>query len=363
MANRIFILIVVYVLSGLAPRAQNPALAKVISRPASSTIDLPAEIAPYLATTIDAKVPGYVEQMLVDRGAVVKEGQLLVTLTAPEMQARIAQAQAQAEAAKAEQSQAEAQLAAQQSTLEKLKQAAQTPGAVAGNDLIQNEKQLDALRSLLAARKQAADAAQAAVDAENSLVAYLKITAPFDGVITTRLAHPGALAGPPGNAPLLILQQIQHLRVVVPVPEEDVGEIARGATVAFTVPAYPRRVFSGRIARIAHSLDAKTRTMPVELDVFNHDDALAPGMYPSVRWPVRGTKPVLFVPKTSIVTTTERTFVIRVRGGRAEWIDVRPGPAEGSLVAVTGALQEGDQVLRHATDETRDGSPYPAAGR
>jgi membrane fusion protein (multidrug efflux system) len=363
MANRIFILIAVCAFSRPAPRAQNPALAKVISRPASRTIDLPAEIAPYLAATIDAKVPGYVEQMLVDRGDVVKEGQLLVTLTAPEMQARIAQAQAQLEAAKAEESQAEAQLAAQQSTFEKLRQAAQTPGAVAGNDMIQNEKQLEALRSLAASRQQAAQAAQAAVDAEKSLVAYLKITAPFDGVITTRLAHPGALAGPPGNAPLLILEQIQHLRVVAPVPEEDVGEIARGATVEFTVPAYPRRVFLGKIARIAHSLDAKTRTMPVELDVINHDVALAPGMYPTVRWPVRGTKPVLFVPKTSIVTTTERTFVIRVRGGRAEWVDVRPGAGEGSLVEVNGALREGDQVLWRATDETRDGSPYPAAGR
>ena len=360
MANKIFLLMFVY---ACAARAQNPSLTRVLSRPASRTIDLPAEIAPYLAVTIDAKVPGYVERMLVDRGSVVKEGQLLVTLTAPEMQARIAQAQAQVESAKADESQAEAQLAAQQSTYERLKQAAQTPGAVAGNDLIQNEKQLDALRSLVASRKQAADAAKAAVDAENSLVAYLKITAPFDGVITGRLVHPGALVGPPGNAPLLILQQIQHLRVVVPVPEEDVGQIARGASVDFTVPAYPRRTYSGKIARIAHSLDVKTRTMPVELDVFNHDGTLAPGMYPSVRWPVRGTKPVLFVPKTSVVTTTERTFVIRVRGGRAEWVDVRPGAAEGDLVAVIGALQQSDKVLRHATDETRDGSPYPAASR
>ncbi len=332
-----------------AARAQNPALTNVVSRPVSSTIDLPGEIAPYLAETVDPKVPGYVDRMLVDRGSVVKQGQLLVTLTVAEMQTRIAQA--------------EAQLAAQQSTYERLKQAAQTTGAVAGNDLIQNEKQLDALRSLVASRKQAADAAKAAVDAENFLVAYLKIAAPFDGVVTGRLAHPGALVGPPGNATLLILQQIQHLRVVVPVPEEHVGKIARGASVEFTVPAYPQRTYSGKIARIAHSLDTKTRTMPVELDVFIHDGTLAPGMYPSVRWPVRWTKPVLFVPKTSIVTTTERAFVIRVRAGRADWVDVRPGAPEGDLVAVIGALREGDHVLRHATDETRDGSPYPAAGR
>ena len=71
--------------------------------------------------------------------------------------------------------------------------------------------------------------------------AYLRITAPFEGVITDRLVHPGALAGPPADAPLLVLQQISHLRLVVPVPEEDVGGVVRGATVSFHVPAYPGR--------------------------------------------------------------------------------------------------------------------------
>ncbi len=363
MRNRTFI--VTFVLAGLSLPgwAQTAAVATVVSRAAAHKIELPAEIAPYLAVSLDAKVPGYVERILVDRGSEVKEGELLVTLTAPEMQAQIAQAQAQFQAAEADQGQAEAQLAAQQSTYERLKQAAATPGAVAGNDLIQAEKQLDAARAVVLSRQRAAGAAKAALDAQNSLVAYLKITAPFDGVVTARLVHPGALVGPPGDAPLLVIQQVQHLRVVLPVPEEDVGEIVPGASVEFTVPAYPRRTYSGKIARIAHSLDSKTRTMPVELDVFNRDGTLAPGMYPSVRWPVRGREAEMFVPKTSIVTTTERTFVIRVRNGRAEWVDVRPGAAEGELVAVTGGLKEGDTVVRRATDETRDGSPVPTGGR
>ena len=96
--------------------------------------------------------------------------------------------------------------------------------------------------------------------------AYLKITAPFDGVVTDRLVHPGALVGS-GTEPLLVVQQVSHLRLVVAVPEEDVGGIARGAKVEFQVPAYPERTYSGTIARLAHALDQKTRTMPVELDV------------------------------------------------------------------------------------------------
>jgi RND family efflux transporter MFP subunit len=185
--------------------------------------------------------------------------------------------------------------------------------------------------------------------------AYLKITAPFDGVVTDRLVHPGALVGS-GSNPLLIIQQVAHLRLVVAVPEEDVGGIARGGKVEFHVPAYPGRMFSGTVARAAHALDQKTRSMPVELDVFNSDGALSPGMYPAVKWPVRRSRPALLVPKTSVVTTTERVFVVRDKDGRAEWVDVRKGAEDGDLIEVIGKLQPGDRVVRRATDEIREAS-------
>src|ERR1051326_7755439 len=127
--------------------------------------------------------------------------------------------------------------------------------------------------------------------------------------------------------------------------------MSRGAVVTFRVPAYPERKFSGSIARIAHALDSKTRTMAVELDVVNRDGRLAPGMYPAVEWPIRRTKPGLFLPKTAVVSTTERTFVIRDRNGKAAWVDVKRGPAEGDLVEVTGALEPGDKVVKRGTDE------------
>jgi RND family efflux transporter MFP subunit len=153
---------------------------------------------------------------------------------------------------------------------------------------------------------------------------------------------------------------VSRLRLVVPVPEEDVSGIASGAAVPFQVPAWPERNFSGTIARVSRTLDPKTRTMAVELDVTNRDGALAPGMYPAVKWPVRRSHPALFVPKTGVVTTTERTFVIRDQGGRAEWVYVKKGFADGDLIEVVGALKAGDRVVRRATDEIRDGSPLPA---
>jgi membrane fusion protein, multidrug efflux system len=347
----------------MASWAQTVDLAPVVSKPVSRIVELPAEIFPFLTVSLHAKVPGYVDHVLVDRGSAVKEGELLINLTAPEMDAQIAEAESKVQAAEADRLQAEAQLAATQSTYERTQEAAKTPGAIAGNDLVLAEKQVEAAQALVRSKQRASAAAQAAVDLLKAMQGYLKITAPFEGVVTDRLVHPGALVGPPLDPALLVIQQVAHLRVVVPVPEEDVGGIVRGASVEFTVPAYPRRIYSGKIARVADALDQKTRCMPVELDVFNRDGTLAPGMYPSVKWPVRGQSAELWAPKTSVVTTTERTFVIRDRGGRAEWVDVKKGVTEGDLVEILGDLKPGDLVVRRATDEIREGTALPTVAK
>lgn len=343
--------------------AQTTELATVVSKPISRTIDLPGEFQPFQTVSLHAKVRSYVEHVLVDRGSVVKQGQLLVELTAPEMTEQIAEAELQVQAADAERVQAEAQLAALQSTSDRLKKAAETPGAIAGNELIQAQSQVDAAKALVQSKRHAAASLEATVRARKELQAYLRITAPFSGIVTDRLVHPGALVGPGDDPVLLIVQEVAHLRLVVAVPEEDAGEIVQGARVEFRAPAYPDRTYAGTVARISHSLDPKTRTMPVELDVFNPDRSLSPGMYPSVKWPVRRSHPALFVPKTSVVTTTERTFVIRNRNGRAEWVNVVKGAADGDSIEVSGDLHPGDAVVRRATDEMREGSPIPVAAK
>jgi membrane fusion protein (multidrug efflux system) len=340
-----------------AGRAQTIELAPVVSKPVSRTIELPGEFLPFLTVSLHARVPGYVDRVLVDRGSVVKQGDLLVELSAPEMTAKITEAESKARAGEADRAQAEAQLAAAQSTYERMKKAAETPGAIAGNELIQTEKQVDAAKAVLNSRQQANKAAEAAVRSLKDLQAYLKISAPFEGIVTERMVHPGALVGPGNDAALLTIQQVSLLRLVIPVPEEDVSGIVNGASVPFHVPAWPERSYSGKVARVSRALDPKTRTMAVELDVMNRDGSLAPGMYPTVKWPVRRSHPALLVSKTSVVTTTERTFVIRDQSGKGEWVDVKKGGTEGDLVEVLGNLKPGDMVVKRATDEIREGAP------
>jgi RND family efflux transporter MFP subunit len=337
--------------------AEAQELVPVVSKNISRTVELPAELLPFLTVPIHARVSGYIQRVLVDRGSMVKPGQLLIELSAPEMQAQLAEQQAKIDAAESERVQAEANLAALQSTAERLRKAAQTPGAIAANELVQADKQVEAAQATVHSREQAKRSAEAAAQSIKEMEAYLKITAPFFGVVTERLAHPGALVGPNTAEPLLVIQQISRLRLVVPVPEADAGGIVKGAHVEFHTPAYPDRTYSGRVARLSHSLDSKTRTMSVELDVINRDGSLSPGMYPTVKWPVTSSHQKLLVPKTSVVTTTERTFVIRNQKGRAEWVDVKKGAPEGDLVEVQGNLHAGQKIVKRATDELREGAP------
>jgi RND family efflux transporter MFP subunit len=338
-----------------APVDVIPVQVKAVDR----EIMLPGEIRAFLDIPIYAKVTGFAKKVNVDRGSLVKEGDVLVTLEAPEMQAQIVEAQSKVRAIRLRRAEAEAKLASAQSTYDSLEGASATPGVVAGNDLVVAEKAVEAARAVANAYQGTLEAAEASVRSLKDLEQYLTVTAPFDGVIIEREVHPGALVGPNSGAsaiPLLRLQQTSRLRLTVAVPEAVVAGIMDGAQVPFTLPAFPGETFHGSIARIAHSLDDKTRTMAVEVDVSNPALRLAPGMYPEVRWPVRSAKPALLVLPTSIVTTTEQTFVIRVKDGMVEWVPVQRGPAVGNLVEVYGNLRRGDLLARRGTDELRAGS-------
>jgi len=340
--------------------AQTPVeCVRVISKSMDRQIRLPGELLPYLSVPIHAKVAGFVERVDVDRGSVVKKGQVLATLVAPEVETQIAEAQSKAQAVELQRSEAIAKLSSASSTYDRLKTASATPGVVAGNDVVVAEKNMEAAQALVNAYEGSIKAAQASVQSLKALEKYLTITAPFDGIITERAIHPGTLVGPNsgmGTTPLLMLEQLNRLRLVVAVPESQVGGIVKNARVPFTLPAFQGETFYGVVSRIAHVLDQKTRTMAVELEVTNPGLRLASGMYPEVLWPVRKNRPALLVPPTSIVTTTERTFIIRIRNDVAEWVAVSRGASAGDLVEIYGLLQDGDLIARRGSDELREGT-------
>ena len=338
-------------------------LTNVVSQQLSKTTTIPGELKPYQMVDLHAKVTGFVETVNVDRGSRVKTGDLLAVMAAPELEARRAEAEARIAAAEAELSQAQATLAGSENTYKRLEDASKTPGVVAGNDVVLAQKTVEAYQARVDALRKSILSAKASLRAVEETLAYLRVLAPFDGVISARHAHPGSLVGPEGSGrmPLFRIEQINRLRLVAPVPEAYTQSIRKGTRVSFTVPAFPGQAFSGIVARPAYSVDPQTRTMPVELDVDNRAGKLAPGMYAGIAWPISRGSDSLFVPASAIKATTERIFVVRVRGGKAEWVDVRRGAAEGQMVEVFGELQAGDTVVLRATDEIRPGATVQPA--
>jgi RND family efflux transporter MFP subunit len=347
--------------SGSTP-APGPAsidIVRVVEQPLRVQLSLPGELRPYQSVDIYARITGFVRSVRVDRGSRVRTGELLAELEAPELLAQRAEAQSKLQAAEAQLGVARSKAEADAGTHDRLRAAAAVPGVVAGNDVLIAEKAVESSRSQVAAAQQNIEAARQALNAIRELESYLRVTAPFDGVVTERNVHPGALVGPAGGqaaAPLMRVVDAARLRLVVPVPEAYSAEVQPGADIPFSVAAYPGQTWSGTVARIARSVDVGSRTMAVELDVVNRDGRLAPGTFCQVQWPVRRAEPSLFVPTGSVANTTDRTFVIRIRDGKAEWVDVKTGLTSGPLVEVFGDLRPGDEIAGRGTDELRPGT-------
>jgi membrane fusion protein, multidrug efflux system len=333
---------------------------KVVSQKLSLTVRLPGEITPYESVAEFPKVTAFVKRIGVDRGSHVKAGEEIIRLEAPELVAQKQEAQSKLQAAEAQREEADAKFTADQSTFLRLKSAAATPGVVAGNDVEVAQQTTEADRARVRAAEQNIAAAKSALNAIAEIESYLKVTAPFDGVITERNVHPGALVGPNAGVPMVRIETISRLRLVLSLPENYVSGTVRGAKVTFTVSAYPGEKFFGTIARIPDSLDVKTRTMPVELDVLNKSGRLASGMYPEAEWPVQRPRPTLFVPASAIARTNEKRFVVRARDGKAEWVDVQTGLAVGNSIEVFGDIHEDDLVAVRGTDELRPGTALNA---
>jgi RND family efflux transporter MFP subunit len=329
-----------------------PVVSQILERP----VLLPGDLLAFQDVEIRPKVSGFVEAIAVDRGSVVKKGQLLVRIVAPELAAQRNEAESKIQAARSQRIEGEAKLASDEGTYQRLKKASETPGVVAGNDLDVAQKAVDADRARVEASKQSEQAATDSARSVRDIESYLRITAPFDGVVTERNVHTGSLVGPSSPTVMLRIQQVSTLRLVVAVPEDTVAGTESGQMIKFSVPAYPGETFTGKVARLARALDVKTRTMPVELDVPNPTGKLSPGMFADVAWTMRRQQPSLFVPPSAVATTTERTFVVRIKNGRTEWVDVKRGAPMKQLVEVFGDLHAGDQVALRGTDELRAGT-------
>jgi membrane fusion protein, multidrug efflux system len=377
-----------------APDVVSVPTVPVVSKTLFREDQLPGEIEAYQDVLIYPKVPGFVKEIMVDRGSVVRKGQLMVRMYAPEYLARRNEALAKVAAAKAalaaEESRLEdlkadlkkreANLLADQSTYQRVYSASLVPGVIADNDVVHWSqsvesdrqevntaiKRVNAKDHEVSMKRQEVAAMIRGFENYSDFASYLQINAPFDGYVTDRKMHVGSFVGPDGTGAypaICRVKQLDLLRIVAPVPEEDTAGVVIGAPVEFTVSSFPGKKFTGRVARISNSLDKATRTMPVELNFLNPDYKILPGMFCKVYWPTRREQKSLFVPVSAVVSTPLDTFVCRVNNDRIEWVSVRKGQIMDGMVEIFGNVREGDIVAQQGSEELQNQSRVQPIGK
>ncbi|MDZ7647795.1 MAG: efflux RND transporter periplasmic adaptor subunit [Cytophagales bacterium] len=142
-----------------------------------------------------------------------------------------------------------------------------------------------------------------------------------------------------------MLENLSKLRLRVAIPEAYTSAIPESSSMSFTVDAQPSKKYSATLARKSNQIDLKTRTELWEFEVTNKDKELKSGMYGNASFSLKRDEATFVVPYSAVVTTLEKRFVIRVRDGKTEWVDVRNGINMSEKIEIFGDLQEGDQLV------------------
>jgi RND family efflux transporter MFP subunit len=315
-------------------------------------LELPGELRPFQTVDLYARVNSFVKDMYVDVGSEVHKDQLLAMLEAPELEDAM-------NASAALLHTGEALYRASKANYDRMYRTSKIPGTISPNELDMAFAKMGADSSNLAA-------ARSRYQGSMAMQEYLQVRAPFDGVVSSRNIYSGASAGPAGKGsfiPLMTIQEQAKLRLVVAVPELATAYFRQNDTVHFTVQTLPGQKFTATVSRLAGSMDTQLRTEQLEMDVYNKDKTLLPGMFAQVALDLTNGKKVFVVPKTAVTGNSKQIFVIAVANGRAEWIPVQKGRENADKVEIFGNLQEGSQLILAATDELKNGTPVKTAGR
>ncbi len=331
---------------------------QVMSLQPSLQVVLPGELKPWNKTEVFPRVKGYVAQVFADRGSWVRKGQILAMLEAPELVASLNHAEAQVSSAEASLLERQAKQETSKKTYQRILQTSKTRGAVSANELEVAYAGMMSDSALVKASEENLQAAKAQMEAQSQLASFLNVRSPFEGNVVERNISPGDLVGPETNVkPMFILEDGSRLRLTVAVPENLTNSIGEKSIVSFTTQAEPLKEYKAFFARSANSVQENNRTMIAEFDFINKDEHLKAGMYAEVKIPIRRNKPSLFVPKTSVLYSTEGVFIIKAGKDVAEWINVQKGNSLDSLVEVFGPVREGDKIIKVVHDELRNGQP------
>jgi RND family efflux transporter MFP subunit len=352
------IVVALAAVAGLLPRQQQKAaLVKttrdlaipsvLVVQPVPGKIDttmlLPAEVKPLAEASIYARANGYVKQRLVDIGAKVKAGDLLLELDTPELQQEILQAQAQV-------NQTEAALALAQTTADRFER-------LVKDDAVSQQEATEK-RADLSVKKANVEAAKANLSRLDHLKAFAKVTAPFAGSITMRRTEVGDLVTANTNtgSELFRIAQLDKLRVFVRVPQSIVRSVQVGSTADVVFADLPQRTFPAKIIRTAGSLATDSRTLLVELELDNAKGELLAGSYAQVKFTNAEAEAPLTLPANTLVFRADGAQVAIEKDGKVELRSIKMGRDHGPTFEVLDGVTANDHVIINPPDSLVSGA-------
>ncbi|HEY4254033.1 MAG TPA: efflux RND transporter periplasmic adaptor subunit [Roseomonas sp.] len=312
---------------------------------AARPLMLPGRLQAWAEAPVFARTNGFVGRRLVDIGDRVSASQLLAVIEAPEVDQQLAQA--------------EAQLATARAQRDLSARTAQRWNELIGRNVV-SQQATDERRGDLAARTSQLNEAEANVNRLRALTGFNQVTAPFDGVITSRGIDVGGLvvSGDTRSPPLFTVTDMSRLRLYIRVPQAFTAAIGTGVQAHFTVPEYPDRSFAAELTRSAGAVDAQSGSMLVQLTVDNADGALRPGSYAQVRLelpPEAGAAQVR-IPASALIFRANGTSVAVVDGqGKVTITQVRIARDLGAELDIASGLGQGDHVVDSPSDAIRSG--------
>ena len=305
-------------------------VAHVETAPSERSLTLPASIRGFIETPVYAKISGYLKDIRVDKGDRVTNGQVLATLESPELDQQVVNARANYQL----------QLVTDTRNQELVKQ-----------DLIAKQVGDESHGAMLQAK--------ATLDQLEATRAYEIIRAPVAGMVAARSVDPGtlipAVTVPSTGVPILTIATLNPVRIYANVPQSVVPYIHNGDPATIIVTEYPGRRFTGSVTRHPDALSAATRTMLVEVDLTNDDEALYPGMYARMSFTVARTAPALAVPDDALIFRGGKVYVPLVRENRLALSEVSLGYDDGRTVEVTSGVSAGDLIAVNVGQAARDG--------
>ena len=363
--------------------------AAVVTRaPAETSLVLPGTLQAITEAPVLSRADGYVKRRYVDIGDRVAQGQVLAEIEAPELQQQVMQAASSLDQARSTLEQAKASLGQGVANRELARVSASRYGNLEKRGIVSRQENdtyqaryqadaaaVDALQKGVSAAQNSVSASEANLARLKQVFSYLKVRAPFAGVITLRNVDQGTLIAA-GNTMLFRVAQTGSLRIFINAPQVNASEMRAGQTAQIVFNELPGKVFDGKVARSSGALDAATRTLLVEVQVANPKGELMPGMYANVTIRALREDPPLLIPSEALISRAEGTLVAVVdNSSTVHFRPVRVGRDSGSEIEVLSGIQEGMKVVVNPNDSVREGvvvaaRPFlrphaatPAAGR